>query len=542
MAFVFFFFFFVFSAFLLFLRLFFVRETSCKFLIYLSTIFIMDVIVNSEQQQDELQECGGGGLDETRRKSGGAVVSSSSRDGNGCYFLGNFFTSKMGKTTNVVRQNWRDMRDQFSTREANGSLGDLGTFLPLLLGLSITQGLDLGTTLIFTGVYNVFTGFLFGIPMPLQPMKTIAAVALSEKPLTLNEVIAAGIFVSIIVFIVGASGMIDQFNRVTPVATISGMQLGLGLSLAKKGFTLAAYTSSSMGSLRPWFERDGLFLAITSGLIVLWTSAPKPQSVAAMTTNAKKRSLPRVPAALVLVVLGFILALSVPNATRSLKFGPTKPKLLSLNWEEAKTGIVRAGIPQLPLTMLNSVISVCAVSRELFPNHPAKPRDVATSVGLMNLMSCWFGAMPTCHGAGGLAAHYHFGARTGGAICFLGAWKVLLGILFGSSLLELLANFPESVLGVMLFSASCELMATGLRGSPKQATEASEKFVLLVTASVTVAAKSTWVGFVFGLGTHALLLARAKIEDWLNDRVACGGDDANDINAVEAKVQVATSC
>ena len=111
----------------------------------------------------------------------------------------------MGKSTNVVRQNWRDMRDQFSTREANGSLGDLGTFLPLLLGLSITQGLDLGTTLIFTGVYNVFTGFLFGIPMPLQPMKTIAAVALSEKPLTLNEVIAAGIFVSIIVFIVGAS-------------------------------------------------------------------------------------------------------------------------------------------------------------------------------------------------------------------------------------------------------------------------------------------------------------------------------------------------
>ena len=104
----------------------------------------------------------------------------------------------------------------------------------------------------------------------------------------------------------------------------------------------------------------------------------------------------------------------------------------------------------------------------------------------MNLMSCWFGAMPSCHGAGGLAAHFHFGARTGGAVCFLGAWKILLGILFGSSLLELLANFPEPVLGVMLFAASCELMATGLRGSPKQATAASEKFVLLVTASVTV--------------------------------------------------------
>jgi len=492
----------------------------------------MDVIVNAEHEPvglDEKEE------DEERRENERNLVTFRRENDNDDDFTEDekrIVTRglSLGKT---VRNNWTSMRESWCTREANGSLGDLGTFLPLLIGLSITQGLDLGTTLIFTGAYNVCTGFLFGIPMPLQPMKTIAAVALSEKPLTLNEVIAAGIFVSICVFVIGATGMIDKFNRVTPVATISGMQLGLGLSLAKKGFTLAAYTSSSMGSLRPWFERDGLLLAITSGMIVLWTSAPKPQSVVA--TMNKKRSLPRVPAALVLVVLGFILALSVPNATRSLKFGPSTPKLLTLSWEEAKTGIVRAGIPQLPLTTLNSVISVCAVSRELFPKHPAKPRDVATSVGLMNLMSCWFGAMPSCHGAGGLAAHYHFGARTGGAVCFLGGWKVLLGILFGSSLLELLASFPETVLGVMLFAASCELMATGLRGSPKQATEASEKFVLLVTASVTVAAKSTWVGFVFGLGTHVLLLVRAKIEDWLNERVTCGGGDADE-------VPVAASC
>jgi len=121
----------------------------------------MDVIVNSEQQQqDELQKRGGERLGETRRESGGAVASSSSsRDGNGCSFLGNVFTSKMGHTTNAVRQNWRDMRDQFSTREANGSLGDLGTFLPLLLCLSITQGLDLGTTLILPACITFSPGF-----------------------------------------------------------------------------------------------------------------------------------------------------------------------------------------------------------------------------------------------------------------------------------------------------------------------------------------------------------------------------------------------
>ena len=254
----------------------------------------------------------------------------------------------------TIRRNWETMKEKWSTREANGSLGDLGTFLPLLMGLSMTQGLDLGTTLIFTGAYNVVTGFLFGIPMPLQPMKTIAAVALSEKPLSLNEVIAAGIFVSICVFIAGTTGMIDRFNRVTPVATISGMQLDSGLSLAKKGYTLAAYTSNSMENLRPWFKRDGLFLAIMSGLIVLWTSAPKPPNVTS-TTN-KKRGLPQGLAGFSFGHLGSIRA-EVPNATKSLKFGPSTPKLLKLTWEEAKTGIVRAGIPQLPLTTLNSVIS-----------------------------------------------------------------------------------------------------------------------------------------------------------------------------------------
>ena len=278
----------------------------------------MDVIVNAEHEPVGLDE-----KDEERQESKRNFVTAGRENDNDDDFTEDekrIVTRGLSSLGKTVRNNWTSMRESWCTREANGSLGDLGTFLPLLIGLSITQGLDLGTTLIFTGAYNVCTGFLFGIPMPLQPMKTIAAVALSEKPLTLNEVIAAGIFVSICVFVIGASGMIDKFNRVTPVATISGMQLGLGLSLAKKGFTLAAYTSSSMGSLRPWFERDGLLLAITSGMIVLWTSAPKPQSVVA--TMNKKRSLPRVPAALVLVVLGFILALSVPNATRSLKFGP----------------------------------------------------------------------------------------------------------------------------------------------------------------------------------------------------------------------------
>ncbi|KAF6260897.1 hypothetical protein COO60DRAFT_840848 [Scenedesmus sp. NREL 46B-D3] len=64
-------------------------------------------------------------------------------------------------------------------QELSGSLGDLGTFLPLIVALAATIGLDLGTTLLFTGLYNIASGVGFRIPMCVQPMKTIAAVALA---------------------------------------------------------------------------------------------------------------------------------------------------------------------------------------------------------------------------------------------------------------------------------------------------------------------------------------------------------------------------
>ena len=84
--------------------------------------------------------------------------------------------------------------------EASGAVGDLGTFLPLTLGLVAAVGLDFGTALLFTGIYNVASGLAFGVPMPVQPMKTIAAVAVAassqssaaaKNPITLEEVMAA---------------------------------------------------------------------------------------------------------------------------------------------------------------------------------------------------------------------------------------------------------------------------------------------------------------------------------------------------------------
>ena len=66
-----------------------------------------------------------------------------------------------------------ELRRDFTWREAGGSLGDLGTFVPLLVGLTVQCGLDVGTTLVFTGLYNLATALVFDVPMPLQPMLPI---------------------------------------------------------------------------------------------------------------------------------------------------------------------------------------------------------------------------------------------------------------------------------------------------------------------------------------------------------------------------------
>jgi hypothetical protein len=412
------------------------------------------------------------------------------------------------------RQFWRD----FSAREASGALGDLGTFLPLLVGMSVECGVDAGTTILFTGAYNILTAFLYEIPMPVQPMKTIAAVALGDSPLNANEIMVAGLFVSGVVFVLGATRMMDTFNKLTPLAVVQGMQVGLGMLLARKGFLLAVYSSSDTSQVRNMLGTDGLLVTIVAMCAVMYVSAPEYPRIqsgerqgGALAGNERtKRRRHYTPMALILVMIGIVMAMAKDGAFDGLSVGPATPKILSASWAEAKRGIINAGIPQLPLTTLNSVISVCALSKELFPDSPASPSSVASSVGMMNMIGCWVGAMPSCHGAGGLAAQYAFGARGGGSVVFLGTCKIILGLLFGSSLVQLLEKFPKTILGVMLFSSSLELIGMGLKTKPGW--QQHQKYLVMVTAAVTIATKSTAVGFAAGIGTHILMEVQRYIE------------------------------
>jgi len=515
---------------------------------------------------------------------------------------------------------------RLSLAEASGAVGDLGTFLPLTVALAQFNGLDLGTTLAVTGVYNIATGALFGIPMPVQPMKSIAAIALSENPLTVPQITAAGMSVSAIVLVLGLTRLIGLFNRMVPQFVVRGMQLGLGLKLAQKGAASVLYaegatyrgalgldgwligcaallllfvssvpgradpsgperpsrrhsfgaeagaeaetrpqdspgalrhdgtdadeesqrgegaTTSSQGVDRETPLRDGISPADAAAADkrdrvlpnsaagsqgtggsegpLLWGSAGAEQrgdgdkewllrhgaapSQGADPAGRIAPTAPRgLPAALILVVAGLVFsAVSSRDALAGLRLGPSTPRLVAPSPEDWKEGFLRGAVPQLPLTTLNSVVAVCHLSKELFPESPAAPSKVSISVGLMNLCGGWLGAMPCCHGAGGLAAQVRFGARSGAAVILLGVAKLALGLLFGGSLLQLLKSFPEPILGSLLVFSGSELAMS----ARKQ--EGHEAWCIMLLTAAAVLLAGTASGFVAGLALAAAAEAR----------------------------------
>jgi MFS superfamily sulfate permease-like transporter len=365
---------------------------------------------------------------------------------------------------------WRPWaRARFDRHEFSGSLGDLGTFLPLLVGMVVTNGLDLVAGLFFAGFFNVVTGLVFEIPMAVQPMKAIAAVAIAEK-LTAPQIVAAGMATSLVLLLLGLTRLIDTFNRIIPVPVVRGLQLGLGLRLAQQGIQLIAGTGT-------WWGYDSMIIGVVGlGMVVLLAESS------------------RWPTALIVFGAGLVLAgAEHPQALHALTLGVSLPHFMSPSAADFRVGFWRAALPQIPLTTLNSVIAVCALSVQLFPDRPAPPRRVAVSVAVMNLIGGWFGAMPMCHGAGGLAGQYRFGARTNGSILILGVAKMALAVVFGGSLLTLLGVYPKAILGVLLAVSGIEL---GL--VCRDQTSREDVTIMLGTAAATLALSDTATGFACG--------------------------------------------
>lgn len=357
---------------------------------------------------------------------------------------------------------------RFDRVELAGSLGDLGTFIPLLVAMVAQCGLQLVPSLVGAGLMNIITGLAFRIPMPVQPMKAIAAVAIAEH-FNESQILAAGITTGAVILILGCTGLVGWIDRVVPRSVVRGLQLGLGLKLLSGGFAMIAGSGT-------WIGSDSIGLGIVCGILalILFFSV-------------------RVPGALVVFLIGLVALLMSQSGKNTAAHAEFWHMPVLSNASDWWVAFWRATIPQIPLTTLNSVIAVCALSADLFPDRASSPRRVAISVGLMNLICCPFGAMPMCHGAGGLAGQYRFGARTGGSVIMLGVVKIVLALVLGTSLLAWLHAYPQSVLGVLLLFSGLELSMVCRDQSDRGAF-----FVMLVTAGASMAI-NTAVGFLVGL-------------------------------------------
>ena len=236
--------------------------------------------------------------------------------------------------SNTTHATWRMVtralrQARLDRNEIAGSLGDLGTFLPLLVGMAAQNGLNFASSLFFAGLFNVVTGFTFAIPMAVQPMKAIAAVALTEG-LTAGQILAAGATVSLIVLLLGLTGLIDWLNRAIPRPVVRGLQLALGLSLLMKGLQMVAHTNV-------WIGPDSYVTGVLAATVVL-----------AFFFST------RVPAALVLFGAGILLTIwKDPGVLHVVGVGVTLPSWSPPHLTDFISAFPKAALPQVPLTTLN---------------------------------------------------------------------------------------------------------------------------------------------------------------------------------------------
>jgi len=153
-----------------------------------------------------------------------------------------------------------------------------------------------------------------------------------------------------------------------------------------------------------------------------------------------------------------------------------------MSWKDLLAGFVILGLPQTPLTLGNAIIGTVAENNAYFPDRKVTAKTISIDHGIMNLISAFIGGIPMCHGAGGMAGHIRFGARTGGALVILGVMVLLIGLFLSDSVTLLLQIFPRPILGVILFFAGVELALVVKDIKLKK----QNLFVLLVTAGTAM--------------------------------------------------------
>lgn len=314
-------------------------------------------------------------------------------------------------------------RIKINRNELSGAFGDIGTDLPLIIGMLLATNLQISNTLIVYGILQIMTSLIYGIPMPVQPLKAVALIVITQN-VSAEVIWGGGMAIGIIMLILTLTGLLVWLNRVIPKTVIRGIQLGLGLQLcllAVKDYIPADKTPGYIFAL----------IAFIIGLILIGNR--------------------KYPPAIFILALGVIyMFLFHFGILTNLTFSVPKITIPHLSYQNILAGLVLLAIPQIPLSLGNSIFATNQIAADLFPEKKITVKKIGFTYSLMNLISPLLGGIPVCHGSGGIAGHYTFGGRTGGSTLIYGLFYLVLGIFFSGNSAETLMIFPKPILGVIL--------------------------------------------------------------------------------------------
>lgn len=381
---------------------------------------------------------------------------------------------------------------KFDRLEFAGSLGDLGTLLPMAIGMVLINGLNPMGVFLSIGLFYIFSGLYYGVTVPVQPMKVIGAYAIATA-VSAEVITASVLWIGVVLLIIGATGAMTLIGRYTPKATVRGVQLTTGVLLMAQGVRFMAGTSQfqvlrkaaepflSIQSLGP--VPIGILIGVAGGIATLYFLENR-----------------RLPAGLLVVFGGLVLGLiwGTSEGLGELRIGLYLPSVLPFGFPsqaDFSLALLVLVLPQVPMTLGNAVIANADLSRDYFGEDSRKVtyRALCISMSLANGLSFLIGGMPLCHGAGGLAAHYRFGARTAGSNLMIGLLFVILAISLGPHALAVVNLLPMSILGVLLIFAGGQLALTLLDVKNRK-----DLFVAVTILGITMASNLA-VGFVVGI-------------------------------------------
>ncbi len=314
---------------------------------------------------------------------------------------------------------------EFSVKEFSGALGDFGPINPFIVSYIAILGLNPVGVFLAMGVVNIALGFIYRLPLPVEPKKAIATAAIAERWRP-QQVYLAGFVTGIVWLILSLSGIVNILASLTPITVIRGIQFGLAIILLREAVD---------------FMLSNLPLALICIALIALLSY----------------KFEVIPSALAVFSLGLIIALLSSSDLRSITIGLSAPDIYLPSISDFTYRLATVAFSQIILTFSNAILATCLAVNERFPKRRLREEKLALNMGALNIFSSIVGGVPMCHGSGGFASQYFFGARTGGSMIMEGVFEVVLALMLADPMVKIFRNFPSAVVGAMLFFACIEL-------------------------------------------------------------------------------------